>query len=69
MSKRRFGEDGSGGVVARRRIEQNPLALPPVVPVPTGRYGHIEDMGCDDDIYVDFGEPYGVVLCSSEDLR
>lgn len=58
--------DGAGNVIARRRIEQSPLSDAPAVP--RGMVGHIDD---EDPPYliVDFGAPYGHVICEPEDVR
>jgi hypothetical protein len=58
--------DGAGYVVARRLIEQSPLTDAP--PVPRGTRGYLED---EDEpwLLVDFGEPYGVVICEPSDVR
>lgn len=58
--------DGAGYVVARRRIEQSPLSSAP--DVPRGTRGHIED---EDDpwLLVDFGDQFGVVICSLDEVR
>lgn len=58
--------DGYGGVVAKRTIQQSPLTDAPDVPL--GARGHLED---EDEpwLFVDFGEPYGVVLCERGDVQ
>jgi hypothetical protein len=59
-------KDGADNVTARRRIEQSPLTDAP--DVPRGLSGRIEDEDAP-WLLVDFGEPYGVVICSTDDLR
>ena len=54
-----------GRVIAGRRIEQSPLDDAP--PVPKGSVGSVEDEA-DDLLWVDFGEPYGVVACEVAEL-
>jgi hypothetical protein len=50
-------------VWARWRVEQSPLDPTPAVPPRT--VGDVEDFDALADLYaVDFGDPYGVVLCS-----
>lgn len=53
-------------VVARRRIEQSPLTDAPAVP--KGANGYLDDVD-EPYVIVDFGEPYGHVLCEPEDIR
>jgi len=50
-------------VRANRRIEQSPLCDAPCVPA--GALGSVEDDLRDSDglVAVDFGKPYGTVLC------
>lgn len=58
--------DFADNVIARRRIQQSPLTDAP--DIPKGTHGHIED---EDRPYllVDFGEPYGTVICSWDDIE
>ena len=58
--------DGAGNVVAVRRIEQSPLSDAPAVP--RGARGYVEDVDAP-WLLVDFGEPYGVVICDPRDVR
>jgi len=58
-------KDGADNVTAQRRIEQSPLSDAPSVP--RGTHGHLEDEDAP-WLLVDFGEPYGVVLCEASDL-
>jgi hypothetical protein len=53
-------------VVAIRRINQSPLSGAP--PVPRGTVGHFEDKA-DNLLWVDFGEPYGVVACERGEVK
>lgn len=62
---------GAGQVTAKYDIEQAPSSDDPVVPAGTG--GEIQDV---DDVsegyrvfFVDFGEPYGVVMCEADELE
>lgn len=57
--------DGGGNVRARRLIPQSPLTEAP--DVPSGARGHIDDYD-DPYILVDFGDPYGVVICDPSEL-
>lgn len=53
---------------AKNKIYQSPLSNAP--DVPKGTRGTLEDTDtCDELLYVDFGEPYGVVICSAEEVR
>jgi hypothetical protein len=56
-------------VVARCSIEQSPFSDAPRVP--RGTEGYVEDVLADSDglLAVDFGDPYGVVLCSPEEVK
>lgn len=58
--------DGAGFVRARVVIYQCPLDSAPLVP--KGQCGHVEDVA-DDLLWVDFGEPYGVVACEPEECN
>ncbi len=58
--------DGAGNVIARRRIEQSPLSDVPAVP--RGTVGYLDDTDFE-LLIVDFGEPYGHVICEPEDVR
>lgn len=52
---------------ASRRIEQSPLSDDP--PVPRGTAGYVQDWDSLDELYaVDFGKPYGVVLCCVDEI-
>lgn len=53
-------------LVARRRIEQNPLDPAPAVP--RGAVGTLEDEA-DDLLWVDFGAPWGVVACDPSEVK
>jgi hypothetical protein len=53
-------------VTARRVIQQSPLSDAP--PVPAGRRGSLDDEA-DGFFLVDFGGPYGVVLCDPSEVR
>ena len=59
--------DGAGNVIARRTIRQSPLDDAP--DVPRGTVGYLEDEDFDDILIVDFGEPYGAVLCEPDEVR
>lgn len=53
---------------AKKTIHQSPLSDAP--DVPKGTCGTLEDEDmCDGLLYVDFGEPYGVVMCSADEVR
>lgn len=54
-------------VIARHRIEQSPLSEAP--DVPRGTIGYLDDEDFDDILIVDFGDPYGHVVCEPEDIR
>jgi hypothetical protein len=55
-------------VIAKRVIHQCPLSLSP--DVPRGTRGTLEDQdGCSGDVFVDFGQPFGVVLCDPTEIR
>jgi len=58
--------DAAGNVIARRRIEQSPLTDAPAVP--RGTVGYVDDEDFE-LLIVDFGEPYGHVICEPEDVR
>ena len=52
---------------AKRTIFQSPLSDAP--DVPRGTKGTLEDTDtCDGMLYVDFGEPYGVVACTADEI-
>jgi len=54
-------------VRARRTVEQAPLDSAPAVPRST--VGHVEDFDDLAELYaVDFGDPYGVVLCGRDEI-
>lgn len=54
-------------VKAKKKIEQCPLSDAP--DVPAGTLGTIEDKDyCCDLLLVDFGEPYGVILCAPTEV-
>lgn len=54
-------------VASVRRIEQSPLDDAPAVPPFT--HGTVEDWDGLSGLYaVDFGQPYGVVLCLPEEI-
>jgi hypothetical protein len=57
--------DFADNVIARRCIEQSPLTDAPSVP--KGTRGHIDDYD-EPFVLVDFGEPYGVVLCDLDEV-
>jgi len=50
---------------SRHRIEQSPLTNAPAVPA--ARTGSVDDVA-DGLLWVDFGDPYGVVACEPSDL-
>lgn len=53
---------------AKKRIAQSPLTDAP--DVPKGTRGTLEDSDtCDGLLYVDFGDPYGVVACTAEEVE
>ncbi len=55
-------------VIAKRRIEQNPLSDAPAVP--RGTKGDVADwVDCDEVLFVDFGGEFGVVCCDARDVR
>lgn len=58
--------DGAGNVIARCIIRQSPLDAAP--DVPRGTVGHLEDYD-EPFVLVDFGEPYGTVICDLKELR
>lgn len=51
---------------ARRTIEQSPLSDAPAVP--KGQSGTLDDEA-DGLLFVDFGEPYGSVACTVDELE
>jgi hypothetical protein len=55
--------DGADYVIARQAIYE----LDGVLAVPRGTRGHVDDEA-DGYLYVDFGEPYGIVMCEPIDL-
>ena len=55
-------------VRAAQHIQQSPLSDDPAVPINT--VGVVEDWNSLDQVYaVDFGDPYGVVLCLAEEIK
>ena len=52
-------------VTAKRTIEQSPLDGAPAIR--RGTQGHVEDEA-DDYLWVDFGEPFGVVACEESEV-
>lgn len=55
-------------MIAKRTIYQSPLSDAP--DVPKGTRGTLEDDDtCDGMLFVDFGDPYGVVMCSADEVR
>jgi len=54
-------------VTSLRLIEQSPLSDDPSVP--RGTAGDVQDWDLCNKLYaVDFGDPYGVVLCCAEEI-
>ncbi len=53
-------------LVAKRAIEQSPHSSAPTVPA--GAAGWLEDVA-DDLLWIDFGDPYGVIACEPGEVR
>ena len=78
MSPKHLTDMRIGATVrARRLIHQSPCAVDedtgePPPDVPKGRTGSLDDVDAIDpdctNAFVDFGAPYGVVLCSPDEI-